>query len=503
MEDEYREKSFSNTETPKRGLERGRRMERGNRMKRSREPGSEGEERIDLVPSSKKSSQYTGRKISTSAVTGGKRDSKVGSRRARPPAELRRVRDDEDIITSDEDTQERDVDEEVDEVVIDEGTDIGESDREDGDVAPTCSSLRNARDNHLEFAAQRAMSYVEKLCDALDVKWQGVTIQPDNAVWSKLGGTYVRKKHPDYRLTFSTFDSFHNQIGRFLAAMVYNKAELEPKFVPGGAHVWRHGWFDKYDAEVPRCLHGMEMVIKPRTVELNPTSEAGKRALAEQNGQIDKNRFGRQIVVLRFDQNAVCYKDAKHTGFPHPHAQGSCAMSFSDAQKALSAMKHDLEWTSAIYPNADQKTAEERILICTSCCCNYAVEAPISGRQTCRMTAYKLSGTDNIGSEMCRQRKDMRAHKSNPNTMVFTCCNPQAPNGGGGRASKKNEKTCGWRISSMDLRYAYVFANELFAHVFGKPHPTNVPEFKWNDSFAFKTDVITPVEPLDSVDMFA
>lgn len=360
------------------------------------------------------------------------------------------------------------------------------------------------------FGAQKAMSFLVTLCERLDVRWQGCTVQPHDAIWTKLGGTFIRKRHPEFRPTFSSFDSFHGQVGRFLAAMLYGMSELEPKFVPGGAHVWRHGW--NLSSTVIKCMHGMPMTEKPRTVELNPTSEAGKRALAEQNGTIDKNRFGRPVVVLRFDRNVVCPKDAEHSGFPYPHAIGSCGMVFSDAVKAASALRHDVEWTKAMYPKADKKRAEECVLISTNCNCNYATDGPITGRQTCRMVPYKLSGVDDISAEVAQSRPDMKAHKKYPHTMVFTCCNPQSPTsggytGGGSRSSsgrgKGAEKTCAWRISAIDLRYAYVYATELVQTVLGVQAPTHVPEFRWNDRFAYKTEVISPVNPLDCGDPFA
>nr|QLI47687.1 MAG: DNA-binding protein [Adenoviridae sp.] len=361
----------------------------------------------------------------------------------------------------------------------------------------------NPPEDPVVYNAQKAMGLLEKICDSIDLKWQGYDIKPDSAIWSKIGGVYMRKKHPDYRLTFSSFDSYHAQIGRFLAAMVYAKTGLDPKFLPGGAFVWRHGWFDD-ESEEPKCMHGHELVNKPRSVELNPSSEAGKRAIAEQGATIEKNRFGRQVVILRFDNNAVCYKDLEHQGFPHPHAHGSCAMVFSDLQKAISAMKHDIEWTLALYPNADKKRATECILICGSCNCNYAVETPVSGRQLPKMTPYKLSGIDDITRDMCKSRKDMQAHKNNPHTMVYTCCNPQSSGAGGrGSTKAKTDKSCSWRISAMDLRYAYVIANEIYGSVLGKTVPANLQQFKWNESFAFKTDVITPVCPLDTQDPFA
>ncbi|WNM87951.1 DBP [Fowl aviadenovirus A] len=353
------------------------------------------------------------------------------------------------------------------------------------------------------YGAQRAMATVASICEALDLQWQGASVRPDDSIWTKMGGTYVRKKHPEFRLTFSSYDSFNAQVGRFLAAVIYSRAGLEPKFVPGGAHVWRHGWFPALQEPFPKCMHGVDMVTKPRTVELNPSSEAGKRALAEQNGVIEKNRFGRQVVVLRFDANAVCYKDQEHSGFPHPHAHGSCAMVFSDAAKAVSAMRHDIDWTKALYPNADKRRAEECVLISTNCNCNYASDRAISGRQFCKMTPYKLNGTDDITRDMVESRPDMKAHKKNPHTMVFTCCNPQAASGGAGRGLKKTEKTCAWRLSAMDLRYAYVFATELFTAVMGSSEPTHVPEFRWNESYAFKTEVLAPVSPIASDDPFA
>ncbi|QGQ62740.1 single-stranded DNA-binding protein [Fowl aviadenovirus E] len=375
------------------------------------------------------------------------------------------------------------------------------SDDEDEDE----EGIEKPLNDPVEFGAQKAMKFLTTLCDRLDLRWQGCTIRPDDAIWTKLGGTFVRKRHPEFRLTFSSFDSFHNQVGRFVAAMVYGMADLEPKFIPGGAHVWRHGW--EFGTCMPKCLHGSAMFTKPRTVELNPTSEAGKRAIAEQNGQVEKNRFGKQVVVLRFERNAVCAKDAEHSGFPYPHAIGSCGMVFSDAAKAVSAMRHDLEWTKALYPNAEKRRAEEHILISTNCNCNYAAQSPISGRQVCRMTPYKLSGTDDIASDTARARADMKAHKKYPHTMVFTCCNPQSPSatdGSNGRSGRRNtDKTCAWRLSSMDLRHAYVFATELVVSATGVQAPTHVPEFRWHDRFGFKTEVIAPVQPLDAGDPFA
>lgn len=360
----------------------------------------------------------------------------------------------------------------------------------------------------ITYGAQKAMGMLEKLCHYLDMRWQGATIAPDDAIWSKLAGTYMRKKHQGFRLTFSSFESFHSQLGRFMAAMVYSAAELEPKFVPGGAHVWQHGWFHGgalREDVLPRCFHGEEMVVKPRVVEMNPTSEAGKRALAEQNASIEKNRYGRQVVVLRFDKNVVCPKDLLHSAYPLPHAHGSCGLFFTDATKAVSALLHDIHWTKALYPKANQKKTEDCILISTCCHCTYATEEAISGRQVCRMIPYKLSGVADITKEMCRARKDMEAHKTYPHTLVFNCCNPQSSPGSGMRATarSRNDKSCAWLISAMDLRYAYVYATELFGAVFSKVPSTGIPEFRWSDKYAFKTDVIAPVNPITTHDPFA
>lgn len=395
-------------------------------------------------------------------------------------------------VVADEEEEEEDEDDEEE-----------EGDMTEQNKGPQVSVPGKKATDPIVYGAQRAMALIERICEHLDMRWQGATVRPDDAIWTKIGGTFVRKRHPEYRLTFSSFDSFHGQVGRFVAAMVYGSAELEPKFVPGGAHVWRHGWFSPGNL-LPRCMHGTEMVIKPRVVELNPSSEAGKRALAEQNGVMDRNRFGRQVVVLRFDKNVVCYKDQDHGGFPNPHAHGSCAMLFSDAQKALSAMKHDLAWTQALYPNCEKRRAEECVLLSTNCNCNYAMEGPIGGRQLCKMTPFKLSGTEHISNEMCETRSDMQAHKTNPHTMVFTCCNPQSPRGDSEtRPIRRGDRTCAWRLSAMDLRYAYVFASELMTAVMGKSLPTNIPEFRWNDKYCYKTDVIAPVCPVESANPFA
>ncbi|UZT48536.1 DBP [Duck adenovirus 3] len=357
--------------------------------------------------------------------------------------------------------------------------------------------------NLLEFAAQKAMGYLTKLCDAFGVKWQGTSIEPTNAVWAKLGSSFMRKVHPDFRLTFSTYESFNCQLGRFVAAMVYNKAELTPKFLPGGVYVWRHGWNEKSGDFKPKCLHGMEMVVKPRTIEMSALSEAGKRAVGENGAVVEKNKYGRSVVIMKFDNNVVCFKDLNHGGFPHPHATGSCAMVFSDAEKAVSAMKHDLMWTQSLYPNVPAAKITERVLIGSNCLCNYAYEGAVPGRQLCKMVPYKMNGTDEISDEVAKARKDMGAHKQFGHTMVYLCCNPQSS----GRntnmsAAQKLDKTCGWKLSAIDLRFAYIFANEIYHSVNGENASPKLHEFKWFNGFAFKTDVIQPAIVQDSTEVF-
>lgn len=355
--------------------------------------------------------------------------------------------------------------------------------------------------NLLEFAAQKAMSMLTQLCDAFNVKWHGANIQPLNAVWAKMASAFMRRSHPEFRCTFSSFESFNAQMGRFLAAMIYHRAELAPKFLPGGVYIWRHDWVDRKGQYHPKCLHGMEMVVKPRTVELSAVSEAGKRAVGEQGATIEKNRFGKPVVVLRFDNNVVCFKDANHGGFPNPHASGSCAMVFSDSEKAIAALKHDIEWTKAIYPNVPPQKVEERILIVGNCSCNYASDGCIQGRQLCKMVPYKMNGSDDITDEVARSRADMAAHKNYGHTMVFMCCNPNNSRPGPNQPPKI-ERTCSWKLSAIDLRFAYIFANEMYNHVFGTTVSPKLTEFKWFNGFAFKTEVIQPAIVQDTTELF-
>ena len=386
---------------------------------------------------------------------------------------------------------------------VDRGTPVNghdhesDDDGEEVDIANTKQSVQKA----VIFGAQKTMGMLERLCNAFDLKWQGADTTPTNSIWVKLGAAVMRKKHADYRLTFTTFETMNSQLGRFLSALVYAKCDLETKFVPGGVAVWRHGWFN---SKTPKCLHGIEMVPKPRTIEMNPTSEAGKRAIAEQGAVLEKNRYGRHVVVLRYENNVVCFKDADHSGFPHPHASGSCAMVFSDASKALSAMTHDIKWTMALYPRADRSKAEQLMMISLNCHCNYASDAMNVGRQQCKMTPYRVSGADEITEAMCAGRPDMKAHKNHPNTMVYTCCNPQGPltTAGNRGTLRRSVKSCGWRISAMDLRYAFVFANEVFEEVFGEQQKAKLVDFKWSEKQAFKTEIITPIAPTDREEMF-
>lgn len=356
--------------------------------------------------------------------------------------------------------------------------------------------------NLLEFAAQKAMTMVAKMCDELSVKWQGSNIQPTNSIWSKLSSAYMRKYHPDFRHTFTTFESFNCQLGRFLAAMIYFTCELSPKFLPGGVYVWRHGWFEKSDKKIPKCLHGIEMEFKPRSVELSAVSEAGKKAIAENGASIEKNKYGKPVVVIKFDKNVVCFKDAHHGGFPNPHASGSCAMVFSDSDKAVQAFTHDIEWTKSIYPNVEPSKIEERIMIGGNCMCNYAVESSVPGRQLCKMVPYKMNGADDISDEIAKVRKDMEIHKTYAHTMVFLCCNPNNNTRGGLSASQKQDKSCGWKISAIDLRFAYIFANEIYHKVFGETTSPKLTEFKWFNGFSYKSSVIQPAVIQEATEIF-
>lgn len=353
----------------------------------------------------------------------------------------------------------------------------------------------------LEFSAQKAMGMLTKMCDAFSVKWQGSSIQPLDSIWPKLASSYVRRFHPDFRATFSTFESINWQIGRFLASMIYFKSDLSPKFIPGGVYVWRHGWNEKNGNFTPKCLHGVEMSPKPRTVELSAVSEAGKRAIGENGANIEKNKYGKPVVILRFENNVVCFKDASHGGFPNPHASGSCAMVFSDSEKAINAMKHDIEWTKAIYPNVEKFKIEDKILIAANCFCNYASETVNPGRQICKIVPYKMNGADDISDEIVKVRKDMAAHKTYRHTMVFLCCNPNV-GGRGNSNTSKVDKSCGWKLSATDLRFAYIFANEIYKKVFNDTSGVKLTEFKWNSGFAFKTEVIQPAIIQECTEIF-
>lgn len=367
----------------------------------------------------------------------------------------------------------------------------------------------------LEFSAQKAMALLAQICDKLSIKWQGADIQPLNSIWPKMASSFMRKQHPEFRLTFSTYESFNWQLGRFLAAMIYTKCDLAPKFLPGGVYIWRHDWIPKKGSdmmEFPKCFHGMDMVVKPRSVEFSATSEAGRRAIGEQGAMVEKNKYGRSVAVIRYDSNVVCFKDATHNGFPNPHASGSCAMVFSDAGKAMSAMKHDIQWTKAIYPNVDPNKVEERIFIVGNCLCNYALEGSSPGRQLCKMVPFKMNGVDDIPLEVVKTRKDMAAHKEFGHTMVYLCCNPSSQSNSKSAAAAAQSasnvghqlpKSCAWKLSAIDLRYAFIFALQLYTEALGsKASGPKLTEFKWSPSFAFKSEVIQPAIVQDTDILF-
>ncbi|QHB43558.1 MAG: DNA-binding protein [psittacine adenovirus 7] len=273
-----------------------------------------------------------------------------------------------------------------------------------------------------------------------------ISVVPTADYWSKLVENFVKKNRPELSLTISNMKSFTHFTGRLVASYVYNESDLQQNFNTLGACIWVHHWDDE-----PRCFHGVKMVSKPITYNLTPNSDEANRALSSGEGKLEKGK-----IKLTNYGNIVCSEDVS-VQWPVLHASTSCGMNFGNKDKAIAAFRHNIEWTAAMFPNANKTDIAEKMIIITQCFCNFGSIYVQLGRQLCKMTAFEIPGAADIDPDCADPI--MAATQIYRHTFVFQCCNPA-----NFRKINKtdNQKHCEFKLSMIDVRQAMKVSKDIW-----------------------------------------
>ncbi|AEK98457.1 DBP [Titi monkey adenovirus ECC-2011] len=312
---------------------------------------------------------------------------------------------------------------------------------------------------------------------------EGLNMSPvDSEMMSKVCQSWLNQSHNTPQLTFTSYKSFVHIMGRMLWQLVANFAELrvEPEgWNPTGCVMWDHQSAVK-EGEV-KCLHGMMMIRKEQTVEMDVNSENAQRALKEQpqKARIAQNRWGRNVVQLRNEEAVVCLHDASNPNGVFSNL--SCGMSYSDVTKAQVGFQQAAAFMRACYPQA--KKGRDCLLLCMTCFCNHHPRSgPLSGRQVCKLTPFNIPNSEGIDPEEIRDPV-MRASAKYPVVLVSQCCNPVYRN------TKANpQRNCDFKISAPDLITSVQLARNMFLEVFEGERlpPLKFPEHKWSPRLQYR-----------------
>ncbi|QQM18093.1 early E2A DNA-binding protein [Psittacine adenovirus 2] len=285
-----------------------------------------------------------------------------------------------------------------------------------------------------------------------------INVLPISDFWPKIVETYVRKNKPDLCLTISNNKSFNHFCGRLVASFTYAQSGLVCHFNSLGTAIWLHQWKAQAGSVILRCFHGEKMVDKPITYHFSPHSEEGARALLNGEGKTEKGKNQREVVKLTNSDNIVCHFD-KDCSFPVIHTGNSCGLIFGNKNKAEAAYQHNVHWTSAMFPKANQADIKNKMIIVTKCFCNFGSNIPQLGRQMCKLTPFEIPGANDIDEELCSDEM-MRATAKYKNTFVFQCCNPVNV-----KKTNKTEtggKHCDFKLSMIDIRLAMKLSKEIW-----------------------------------------
>lgn len=275
-----------------------------------------------------------------------------------------------------------------------------------------------------------------------------ISIEPNAEYWSKLAENFIKKRRPELSLTISNLKSVCNFTGRLFASYVYNECQLVEYIELLGVNIWFHHWEDN---EL-RCFHGLKMLSKPITYNLTPNSDEANRAIATGEGKMEKGK-----IKLTNYGNIVCPEDI-NVQWPIIHASTSCGVNFGNKDKAKAAFKHNIEWTAAMFPNANKNEIMQKMIIVTKCFCNFGTDNIQLGRQMCKMTAFEIPGAADI--DPATNNPMMLATQQYKHTFVFQCCNPVTYK----KAAKitDNQKHCDFKLSMLDIRQCMKVSKEIW-----------------------------------------
>lgn len=331
-----------------------------------------------------------------------------------------------------------------------------------------------------------------------------INVLPTSEFWPKIVECYIKKNKPELCLTISNMKSFQHFTGRILASFIYDEAGLICHFNALGMHIWLHHWNNNGEV-TPRCFHGEKMVNKTITYYFSPTSEEGAKALLSGEGKAEKGKNQKDVVKLTNNDNVVCKMD-KNCSFPTVHTTNSCGLIFGNVTKAEAAYRHNVDWTSAMFPKAHRSEIKQKMMIVTKCFCNFANELPQLGRQICKMTPYEIPGSADLDEDNCPNDM-MVATARFKTTFVFQCCNPINIKKG---RSDPGGKHCDFKLSMIDVRQAIKTAKDMWNKLretlpeehFKEPK-MQLPMFSFDPKkHSFKNAIVAQQEIVEEEDPF-
>ena len=382
--------------------------------------------------------------------------------------------------------------------------------REEAPAAESSPSPPLGPNEEVERRWQLGRDIVEALLSPLKVDCSAVTLLPDKATLEAFRAgaqAWLNQNGCNPQLNYSNKESFAEQMARFLFQLTLSCIGGEGAASAGGATnvtgcaVWVQAEShvsaqEAGTSSVIRCYHNEPMVARDHTVEMDVTSEAGKRALEEQpdRARVTQNRWGRNVVRLTNPDALCCKSDVALAG--GAHSAESCGMFFTDGPKLRLALAQSGAYQAACYPS--MREAHTRLLAVLRCRCNWhscASRRPVVqlGRQVCRVSPFQLSAAAQLNPDSFEDPR-YQASIRYPALLVFQCCNPVFRRGGasgGGRGAEA--PTCDWKLSAPDLLNAVQLAKRMWSSVIGDRYPLptlRIPELRWHDSLRYQTALL-------------
>ncbi|QHR77502.1 DBP [Squirrel monkey adenovirus] len=312
---------------------------------------------------------------------------------------------------------------------------------------------------------------------------EGLNMAPvDFEMMSKACQAWLNSRRNTPAFTFTSHKTFVHMMGRMLWQLMVNFSglQVEPDgWNPTGCVMWAHG--STLREEEVRCLHGLQMIKKEQTLEMDVNSEAGQRALKEQSGQskIIQNRWGRNVVQLRNENAVVCLHDAATPNGVFSNL--SCGMAYSDVYKAQVGFQQFGAYLRACYPGAERGL--DCLLLPLTCFCNHDPHSGVvTGRQVCKLTPFSIPNCEGIDPAEVSDPV-MRASAKYPVVLVSQCCNPVYRN-----AKASTQRNCDFKISLPDLLASVQLARNMFLDVFEGERlpPMKFPEHKWSPRLQYR-----------------